>query len=392
MFLNQPKLDKLEEVPLKPGNLGEQLGKMPEQTLQRIVKQAGDYADYLRFNGLMNNIAEEMREIPHLKSEVANPEDTSPLLKVEFPDSGGVLTWMEKYSFPFRGYPHHEFVERIDHIKKINRAFLSGFYHELKEGNKLRLLAILPSLWLLKSALRAWIRAFYRFIERFRIKQKRYCQFVREVYRAFSVIPENEKAQDTELRFMLRDLLCMVLEFDNAYRFRAQDVLAELDHEALGKKPIRELLRLLNILSSREKTQEIKDTWKLLRKFVGFYLVFDRKALKIIKSALLNLNIDTVKFTIEDKVFCIPRSDYNFRFVTSPDKDDEAVLRLSRLDKSFNEKYKEIKSASTVEHEVEMQNGNSQEKLGELDTKYNGLMKQAIEQYQLEKSQILNPV
>lgn len=392
MSLNQPKLNTKEEVHLQPGNVREQIAAMPEETVQRIVKQASDYADYLKYTSLMNGISEEMREIPHLKSEVANPKDTTPLIKVEFPDEGGVLTWMEKYSHPFRGYPHHEFVERIDHIKKINRSFLSGLYHEIKSGSKLKLLAILPSLFLLKSALRAWIRSFYRFIERFRIKPLRHCQFVRALHQGFSVVPPGEKPRETEMRFMLRDLVCMVLEFDNAYRFRAQDVLADIDKEHLRKHPVRELIRLLKILSSREKTQEIRDTWKLIRALVSFYLVFDRKLLKIIQTSLLALDSDKAKFTIEDKIFCLPRKDYNFDFVTNPKPEDEKIIKLSALDNEYNKKFQDIRDESTKEHKVEIDNGNTNEVLTKLDEKYDSLMKQAIKQYDQEKERLLNPV
>jgi hypothetical protein len=71
MAFNEPTQEvKLKEIQLKPGtSVAEQVAQMPEETVNQILKQAGDYADYMKYTGLMNHIAEEMREIPYIPSE-----------------------------------------------------------------------------------------------------------------------------------------------------------------------------------------------------------------------------------------------------------------------------------------------------------------------------------
>ncbi len=391
MLLNAPsKPVQTEELPIDQNEkLSLQLAKMPEDKLTQLVKQSNQWADYTRFTSLMNGIAEEMREIPHLPSEVMNPDDTSPLIKVEFPKEGGVLTWMEKYSYPYKGYPHHEFVEKIDFIKKINRAFLSGLYHQLKHRKKFMFLTLLPSAWALKDALRAWIHVVYRFVERFRIKPIRYSTFVRELHRAFT---ESADEKEREFIFKIRDLLCMILEFDNAYRFRAQDVLAEMDISRLKKHTVKELLRLIEILASREKIQEIRDTWKLVERWLSLYLRFDGKLVRIIRNALSGLDIEKVKLTVEDKVFCLPRKDYSFGFVLYPQVKDRKIMELSKLDKEYGVKFDAIKTESTKEHQEEQKNGNKKENLKRLDDKYENLLKKSIDEYHQVKEKLLNPI
>ena len=158
---------------LSPGTLQQQLSALPESQLQQIVLQANQWAAYVRHMQLMGGIAKEMKEIPELASEIITPRTTNPLTRVEFPEEGGVLTFMEKYDQPFKGYPYHEFVDKIDFVKKTSRSLMSGLYHQLKRRNRIWFLTVLPGIWIAKDAIRAGVYVIFRVIERFRIKKER---------------------------------------------------------------------------------------------------------------------------------------------------------------------------------------------------------------------------
>ena len=275
-----------------------------------IEKQYSQQDAYLENVRIMNGIIREMKEIPELPSEA--PKDVQALQKVEFPVDGGVMTYMEGHPYPYRGFPFFEFVDKIDLIKKVSRASLSGLYHSLKRTNKLWFITLIPSIWMSKHLIRSGIYTFYRVVERFRIKPKYYCQAIRELHRAFSVLNENDKVSYQELKFRIRDLVCSILEFDNAYRFRFQDIVEELNKENLKKNFSKELNRLLSIMQERETGQDIKDTWTLLKLFISYYLRFDKELKKILLETLLELNVEQVKLTPEDIHFCEKRKDYVF--------------------------------------------------------------------------------
>ena len=314
------------ELTVNMDEIRDSVSKLSDDDLRIIFKQSDQWAAYQHFTGLMNGIAAEMREIPVLPSEEIKKENTNALEKVEFVEEGGVHTWMSDQKYPYKGYPHFEFVDKIDQIKKINRAMLSGLYHQLKRRPKIFYLSVLPALWLTKDLLRSWVYVFYRQIDRFKIKTIRYCDAVREIHRAFSVIRPGEKPHEVEFREMTRDLLCMILECDNAYRYRAQDILPLLDKVALAKNPTAELVRLSKVMSSREKTQEIRDTWTLLHYALTVYLRFDRSVTKMLQFALTQIDLDKVKLSIEDKAYCIPRKDYQFGFMLKPGPEDIKMI------------------------------------------------------------------
>ena len=283
------------------------IAKIPQGTIPPEV------AGYMQNIQLMNGIVAEMKEIPVLQSEV--PTDTNALTKVEFPEEGGVLTYMTNHPYPYRGFPYYEFVEKIDLIKKISRGTLSGLYHSIKHRNKLRLLLMFPLIFMARDLISTATRTFHRMIERSRIKSNRYSRAVRAIYAAFDTPRVNEDLETLELRLMLKDIVCTILEFDNAYRFRFQDVIVELDKNNLKKNTIKELLRLMNLMTSREQTQEVKDTWRLLVMGVKYYLRFDRKLQKMIADILSNLDLNQVALTPEDEHFAGQRKDYKCKFL-----------------------------------------------------------------------------
>ena len=304
---------------------------MAEELSQSDKVGLNDFKAYVQNMQLMDGICREMKEIPILPSEDLNKQDNNRLTQVVFPDSGGVLTFMDGYEHPYKGFPYHEFVDKIDTIKKISRGFLSGIYHAMKGKNKLQLIFFLPTLWALKDAAYVFIFAFHRIIDRFKMKTLRYSDSVREIHRAFSFSVKGENARQTELREKFRDLLCMVLEFDNAYRFRFQDIIPELDKTKLKRNPSKELLRLLNILVSRELTQEVKDTWFLLRLAIRFYLFVDRDMKRILQTCLFELDLEKIALSVEDRHFCDKRKDYKFGYLEKINDDQQLQRTIEAI-------------------------------------------------------------
>lgn len=285
-----------------------------EKSLSPSDAQAlANYNAYMQNSVRMQEIVAAMKEIPTLPSEV--PKDVNALQKVEFPPDGGVLTYMDNFKYPYKGFPFYEFVDKIDVIKKIQRAVLSSLYHSLRARHWYQLMFLVTVPWVFNDILRSFVYTFFRTIDRFKIKPVRYCTAIRELHRAFSISFYEESKESIEMRGMIRDLMCMILEFDNAYRYRFQDIMPSLDKERLQKNPSKELSRMFALLASREKTQEIKDTWKLVRYFLPWYVRFNSAFRKTLIAILVNLDLEKVSLTVEDRCFCEKRKDYAFEFM-----------------------------------------------------------------------------
>jgi hypothetical protein len=124
------------------------------------------------------------------------------------------------------------------------------------------------------------------------MKRDRYCQPVREMHRILS-----DRGIDK-----IRDILCVILEWDTAYRYRFQDVIAELDKVAFNKNPIKELKRLAEIMFKREIVlmTSASRQFKNFMPLVYIYLFLNRKLLNTIKEIVNEANIDELKMSVED--------------------------------------------------------------------------------------------
>ena len=260
----------------------------------------------------MYQVIREMKEVPELPSE--KPKDESTLERVEFPPSGGVLTYMSGHEYPYRGFPFFEFVDKIDFIKKVARGILSGLFHELKHRPKIWFITLIPALWFFKPLVYSALYGFHRLVVRSLIKPKYYSQAIQELYNAFSY-EDLEDGKTRKVRLLLRDIVCMILEFDNAYRFRLQDAIENLDQTAVKKNTINELCRVLDSMTDRELGQDIKDTWRLVKLFCKIYLRIDGRMRRILGDVLSRIDLDKMKLTDEDKYYCPLRKDFQAAFL-----------------------------------------------------------------------------
>ena len=371
------------------------------QAIANFNKSAHDTA-------LLNQIVGEMKIIRELPSEA--PTERHELTHVEFPPAGGVLTYMSGYDQPYRGFPFAEFVEKIDVVKKIQRNILSSLYHALKR-RKILVLGLAFAPWILGDIVNACLYAFYRMVDRFKIKPERYSDPIRELYRAFSYEKPSETILENKERLMLRDLLCMFLEFDNAYRFRFQDIVVELDKVALKSNPKQEIVRLFTVMAQREKTPEVRDTWTLATTFLPWYMRFNKTFREAIVRVLADLDLSKLALTVEDKEFATPREDYVFGFMS--DSSEEATIyreisslvqehkgKVGRIKDDVTKKVQSITERQQTEVQglqlspnvtqealIELQQRHLQERLIE-DTRNNALLQDEDTKYQAHKKEL----
>jgi len=122
-------------------------------------------------------------------------------VSVSFPESGGSFTNIHGEKFPFPGYPDKDVVLDISKYKRMVPAAIDAY---------------------------VW------FFAQHALKPERYCRVVREIYRLFTLMSDREMEPKNKDRWLkVRDMVCVVLEFDNAYRFRLQDIIKEAKIEEL---------------------------------------------------------------------------------------------------------------------------------------------------------------
>ena len=126
------------------------------------------------------------------------------------------------------------------------------------------------------------------------------------------------------------DFVLLFLEFDNAYRFRLQDVLPLVNKDNVRDNVVKEVSRLFDILIEREDpTHGIEKKWKQIRRVVIPLLRFDGRLRKFTRLFLLNLKTEEFKLDEADRYFCLRRRSHNVDGTTL----EERLKEKERIDK-----------------------------------------------------------
>jgi len=219
----------------------------------------------------------------------------------------GCLVYVQGKEEPMRGLL---WIEDFDKIFIWKRAFTEfiNFIGD-KEGHKKKnIITKLIVLWATTKQYEMYLRFIHHAI--FDVifdDPNKYCQPMRELYRVFPKELERE-----------RDLICMFLEGDHAYKYRFQDIVSELNQPAFKKNPLKETIRLVEILKSREvygKTMWHK--WDAMKKVIIIAYwglkIFKPKLFKTLLKMVGDLNINEIKPSKEDLYWMNLQDSYNFR-------------------------------------------------------------------------------
>ncbi len=209
---------------------------------------------------------------------------------------GGILIWYKGVKVPRKGFPYPEAVVSMNLCKRV-----------LMEGLKS------VSVWSLmkpSKLLASYLHVCYREIEPHILKDEYLTPFARELKKAVCVFL-NEMGISADDSYRFAKVFSAILEYDDAYRFRVQDLLTESSKESLLKCPRKDFKRLLGIFRERETYKGLDRKFSLMTGILslGLYLPKVRKAYN---KALECVDFSQMQFDADDRYWMHYRSDYMF--------------------------------------------------------------------------------
>ena len=204
------------------------------------------------------------------------------ITKIEITERG-LETWHEGHLYPKKGTPDKEAIIAVDAVKRFGVALLSLFirYPFLSKKRFIALFLDFSS----------------KIIARYYLKREVYCSCLRPLLDFEGTKEERE----------LLKVGVTVLQYDNAWRLRWQDLIGEYRKG----KGVKELRRLLLLWKERERSDYVKRLWPAISTFLFFLpLFFSLK--RFIFRVLDSLPNDVVGLDESDRYWCLLRPDYDF--------------------------------------------------------------------------------
>lgn len=234
---------------------------------------------------------------------------------VEYPPEGGIYVYYKGMPFPKKGFPFPEAVWQNDIMKRIVMTMIKSF------ASKSMILpimsfAILP--WKVK------VRALERILNNlFRVtdwltrdsylKEERYsnpARALRIAVRAFLLDLGITEGTSKEIALLVAN----VIEYDDAYRYRIQDIMTETSKIGLTEWPLREVRGLMKIFLKREKAPNAATNIKALGLLATIGLMHPRVR-RAFRSAIRAIDIHTfawLQLDDADRYQVLFRGDYDY--------------------------------------------------------------------------------
>ncbi len=251
----------------------------------------------------INYILEQMTQSVDPEYILGGIGDIWTLKEVKLPKEGGVLSYYEEHTFPKKGFPVERVVDKVNIVKKVAMTMLYTF-------SKSKIILVITVLFFHKDMIRVYtefLQKLNSLIGYTKLKPFRYCLAMRSMYSAFE-----------EEDHMLRDIVCMIFEFDDAYRYRLQDILGELDKEKLVANPRKELSRLMALAEYRDTDDRLQGMFNRARKAL-IILSLSKKVREKVVTFFLKLDTEAVKMQEDDLYFAKLKSGgYPYKWGESP--------------------------------------------------------------------------
>lgn len=233
--------------------------------------------------------------------------------KVEYPEYGILMKYKDVPYFR-QGFVFPEAMDSINNLKKVLVLLLA-----LVKGNgrgliKGRIESAMAHFCWIANWMFQWYNPNMQKISKIFLKPERYRQSVRELIKLINNFLENLGMEAVGPNVAKQDfgkVIGTLIEYDNAYHWRMEDIFSETTRERLLANPRKEIKRLLEIYKQREK-QGIEFKADSIVKVLRFLLLIP-SVKKAFKKTIESINVENLKMTKDDSYFTMNYQGYDFQ-------------------------------------------------------------------------------
>ncbi len=238
---------------------------------------------------------------------------------MEYPEGGGMLAYFKDCPFPTKGMPFPQFIYACNTAKRFWRRNIEVL---ASKEMILPLFGFLLS-WKKVKILEKWLDAYadgaLSVLQPYLLADDKYAECPREL-RAFIGNFLDSIGVEKGVAEKFAEVFSLIIQGDDAYRIRIEDIMSETTKERMVKNPAKEIVRLMKVLESRElqnkgtfhKFNKMAVLLRILLTVPKFKRAF-RKGIQ--KSDFKNFQLDDL-----DRYHSMLRFDYNVMGYTYPQR------------------------------------------------------------------------
>ncbi len=202
------------------------------------------------------------------------------IVDMKIAPEGHILTFLEGEKEPTRGYPDTQSLNAIT----LYKNFIPLILKRLACQNWVQRIITLLAIYFNYPVYLEWfdrVKAYTPVM----LKEKHYLPHTKEMRRVLK----------GRLDPRIVDMSTLVLEYDSAYKYRFQDIGAELNK---NNPPVKEIKRLMDLLIARDY-KEMADKWKRIKNLTNILYLMP-KTRRLIKEIINDIDISKIKMSKED--------------------------------------------------------------------------------------------
>lgn len=235
---------------------------------------------------------------------------------VKYPDEGGIYTYYKGLPYPRKGFPFPEVIWMNDIAKKVTMTLIKSVGQK-DLGLSLLAFAILPyfvKIRIIENVLDNYSRMQETILNSFFLKEERYSNVCRSLNKLIKVFLKEIGIKKDWICDLTAKVFITMIEYDDAYRYRVEDIFTSTSRTSLIQNPIKETRRLVKLFNQRETDRKPQQSIKAMGLILSLALL-QPKVRRAFKTAMGGLNIrDWRWLTLDnaDRYHVLLRGDYNF--------------------------------------------------------------------------------
>ncbi len=233
--------------------------------------------------------------------------------RIEVKPEGGMFLHFKGLAHPKKGFPFPEAIHMINIVKRnIMMLVHTVASREIKfAAVGLILTPHKQKVSLVTKFLREFVRSNDYLLTNIYLKEKYMTPCSAEIYK-FLLLFLNEMGIPFQVAKGAAKIFSTVIEYDDAYRYRIQDLMRESSEEKMIADPAKEIKRLLLIFDAREKAGDhLKGKFRAVGRLISF-MFMSKKIKRAFTATIYSLNFEDLQMDEADEYHCLTRDDYEF--------------------------------------------------------------------------------